>query len=110
MLLRLRQLRQEKGITQQRLAAYLRISQQAVNKYENHHAEPDIQTLSQMADIFDTTIDYLVGRSDDREPHGKGIPAELTYSEAMLLEKYRKLSSSEQESIQLVMDNYLKTR
>lgn len=110
MLNRLRQLRQEKGLSQQKLAAQMGISQQSVNKYENHNVEPDIAMLTQMADLFGTTIDYLVGHSNDRTRPGAGVPAELTASEAKLLCDYRKLSDAERESILLVMENYLKNK
>lgn len=108
MLVRLRELRQEQGLSQQKLAAQLGISQQSINKYENHNVEPDITLLTQLADLFDTTIDYLVGRSNDRRRPGGGVPAELTNGEVELLDNYRRLSGAEQESILLVMRNYLK--
>ena len=66
MLSRLKQLRRERGLSQRALADLLGISQQSVNKYENHNIEPDIELLCQIADVFDVSIDYLVGRSDDQ--------------------------------------------
>ena len=60
----LKALRSQHGMSQQQLAAVLGISQQAINKYENHKIEPDIDTLCKMADFFDTTIDFLVGHND----------------------------------------------
>ena len=108
MLPRLKQLRQENGLSQRALAEQLGVSQQSINKYENHNIEPDIALLRCIADVFDTTIDYLVDRTDDPSRPGQGIPAELTGSEARLLCDYRRLSIEEQRSIDAVMKNYIK--
>ena len=64
MIANLRKLRTEAGISQQQLANILLVSQQSINKYENHNVEPDINTLIKMADYFNVSIDYLVGRTD----------------------------------------------
>ena len=50
----LKMLRNEKLISQQKLADTISVSQQSINKYENHDIEPDIQTLKLLADYFDT--------------------------------------------------------
>ncbi|MBQ4036753.1 MAG: helix-turn-helix transcriptional regulator [Clostridia bacterium] len=48
----LKMLRNQMGISQQGLADALGISQQSVNRYENHKVEPDIDTLIKIADFF----------------------------------------------------------
>lgn len=58
---RLKELRTEFNISQQQLANVIGVSQQSINKYENHNVEPDIETLKAMADYFNVSIDYLVG-------------------------------------------------
>lgn len=58
----LKKLRNEQGISQRELADIIMVSQQSINKYENHNIEPDIDTLIKIADYFDVSIDYLVGR------------------------------------------------
>ena len=57
MIKNLKKLRTEKGVSQQQLASVIGISQQSVNKYENHNIEPDIFTLCALADYFDPSID-----------------------------------------------------
>ena len=57
MLPNLKLLRKEYGISQQRLADVLGVSQQSINQYENHRVEPDIRVLSALADYFNTSID-----------------------------------------------------
>lgn len=58
---RLKELRTEFSISQQQLADVIGVSQQSINKYENHNVEPDIETLKAMANYFNVSIDYLVG-------------------------------------------------
>ena len=55
--------RKELGYTQQKLAEKLNISFQAISKWENGSASPDIYLLSQIAHILNTTVDTLVGYS-----------------------------------------------
>lgn len=107
MLARLKPLRQEYGYSQQQLASLLGVSQQSINKYENHGVEPDIAMLCQMSALFDTTVDYLVGRSDERKPPGRGMPRELTASEAELLSNYRLLSPKQQRAVLLHVLSYM---
>lgn len=85
----LKQLRKERGISQQALAAHLGISQQAVNKYENHNVEPDIETMTRLADFFGVTLDYLVG-------HGT---RDLSADETELLSLYRRLPERTKKSL-----------
>ncbi|MGN0530228.1 MAG: helix-turn-helix transcriptional regulator [Eubacterium sp.] len=61
MVANLKKLRNEFNISQQQLADVIGVSQQSINKYENHNIEPDIETLKNMAKFFNTSIDYLVG-------------------------------------------------
>ena len=61
---RLRELRQKKGLSQQALADMLHVTQQSVYKYENGLAIPELDILIHMAEIFETSIDYLVGNTD----------------------------------------------
>ncbi|MBQ8618419.1 MAG: helix-turn-helix transcriptional regulator [Clostridia bacterium] len=110
MLVRLRELRKEAGISQQRLANELGISQQSINKYENHNVQPDLSVLIQIADYFQTSVDYLISCTDNpaRPPSRASFP--LSREESALLENYRRLSSDEQKSISLVIHNYLKAK
>lgn len=112
MLSRIKQLRQERGLSQRALAELLGLSQQSINKYENHNIEPDIAMLCQIATLFDVSIDYLVERTDTRQ---LPIPFEasqqpLSCDELRLIRNYRQLSPDERLSIELVIRNYLSPR
>ena len=108
MIKNLRKLRLKKGISQEKLAnAIGGISQQSINKYENHNVEPDIYLLRKMADYFAVAVDYLFGHSDIARRIEAVQHFDLNADEAKRIEKYRLLSVSERDSIHLVMDNYL---
>ena len=58
----LRKLREELGLTQQRLAELTGISKSRIYSYESLDREPDIAGLITLADFFSVSIDYLVGK------------------------------------------------
>lgn len=62
---RLCRLRKEKGLTQGDIADRLNVSVQAVSKWENDQAIPDIATLPYLADLLDVSTDTLLGRETD---------------------------------------------
>lgn len=104
----LKMLRESRGLSQQKLADSVGISQQSINKYENHQTQPDILTLIQLADFFHTSVDFLIGHTD-AQAEAEGIPVyRLNAEEVRLIEQYRKLSLKEKDSIHLVMENYCK--
>ena len=61
---RLKKCRKEKGYTQNRVAIYCDITEKTYQNYELMTREPKIEILIKIADLFGTTIDYLVGRAD----------------------------------------------
>ena len=58
---RIKQLRQEKNITQEQLAEYLNISYQSVSKWEHGSSSPDISLIVPIAQFFNVTTDELLG-------------------------------------------------
>jgi len=64
---RLRQLRENKQMYQKDLAKILGVSAGAIGMYETNKRAPDFETLNKIADYFDVTVDYLLGRTNDKE-------------------------------------------
>lgn len=64
---RLQELRKQKKITRDELAKALKLSYSAIAKYETNVRKPDQDTLKKIADFFDVTVDYLLGRSNHRK-------------------------------------------
>ena len=61
---RIRLLRNEKSMTQKEVAAELGIGFRAYQCYELQQRSPDLKGLVAIADFFDVSLDYLVGRDD----------------------------------------------
>lgn len=63
---RLSELRKERGYTQKAFAQELYVTERCIRAYENETRHPDYNGLLALADYFDVSLDYLVGRSDHR--------------------------------------------
>ncbi|MFW6047183.1 MAG: helix-turn-helix domain-containing protein [Candidatus Woesearchaeota archaeon] len=63
---RLRKLRNEYNLTQTELANKFNSSKTTFSNYENGHRKPGLELVSELADYFDVTIDYLLGKTDHR--------------------------------------------
>lgn len=63
---RIKSLRKEYGYTQSEVAEQLQIGQTTIANYENGSRIPDISKLSKLADLYFVSIDYLLGRSEER--------------------------------------------
>lgn len=61
-------LRTERNLSQEELADALGISRQSVSKWENDSAVPELEKLLKLSEIFDITLDELVGRDAQQEP------------------------------------------
>ena len=64
---RLQELREDRGISRKDLAAKLNITVSALGMYEQGRREPNLEMLVRLADCFDVTLDFLVGRSFNEE-------------------------------------------
>lgn len=91
---RIRELRLEKRITQLQLSIELGVTQETISAYEHNKHLPSLTSLLKMSEIFDASIDYIVGLSNvrhialDSENTGYDV-AEKTH----LMNCYRKLGS-----------------
>lgn len=65
---RMKELRENLGISQAALAGYIHTTQSSVNRYENAQTSPPIDYLRRFADFFDVSMDYIFCRTD--KPQG----------------------------------------
>ena len=68
---RIRNLREDKDLTQTDIAKILNISQRTYSRYENDERAIPIEILSLLADFHDTSVDYLINRTDIYKPYSK---------------------------------------
>jgi len=64
--MRLKDLRKEKGITQLQLAMELNMSQNTISRYETGERQAGYNELIKIANYFNVSIDYLLGRTDEK--------------------------------------------
>jgi transcriptional regulator with XRE-family HTH domain len=101
---RLRELRQARGLTQARLAELLDTSPRVYNRWETGSALPRLDTLVQLADLLEVSLDELVGR-EEVEEH------ELRLRNPKLHELYReidRLSDEDQKALVILLDSLVK--
>lgn len=63
----LKKLRKEKKLTQEDVSKVLNIARSTYNGYEQNISEPNIDTLCKLADYYDVSLDYLVGRERNND-------------------------------------------
>lgn len=64
---RIRKLREDAGINQPQFAQALEVKTATINRYENDIREPEYATLIKIADYFNVSVDYLLGRTENRK-------------------------------------------
>lgn len=66
---RIRNMREDKDLSQKEMAAYLSIHQTTYSDYELGKLNIPVLALGKIADLFGTSIDYLVNRTNDKKPY-----------------------------------------
>lgn len=61
---RLKQLRNERGISQRQLAEFLKVAPSTISMYENGQREPNFEVLESLADFFNVDLNYLLGKTN----------------------------------------------
>lgn len=67
--LRIKDVREDKDLTQQEIAEYLQCDQSLYSKYERGLREVPLQIMYKLAEYYGTSIDYLVGLTDEKVPY-----------------------------------------
>ena len=102
----LRELRGDKRITQKELAQKICVTVGTISNYENDQHLPDIEKLIMLADYFNVSTDYLLGRSISQHSPDifkKEIAAGKTY--ASFINDYQCLSPRQQQAFLVVLDD-----
>ena len=107
---RMRELREEKGLYQKHLAPVLKVSPGTVCNYEKNTHFPDPDTLVRIADFFDVSVDYLLGRTNLRS-NMKELNKEITpgYQISNLVNVIVSLEPQQQNEVRQFTE-YVKSR
>ena len=68
---RIRNLRIDRGLTQKQVAEYLNIKQNTYSQYEIGVLNYPLDTVAKLADLYGVSVDYLIGRTDIKDPYPK---------------------------------------
>lgn len=79
---KIRDLRKEKRLSQTELGKLIHVSQQTVTAWENNKAEPTSSAVVQLAEVFNVTTDYLLGRPEKHEENHEELDLEIALDNA----------------------------
>ena len=105
--MRIRELREEKNLSQEDVAKAIGTNQRNIGRWEKNENEPTAGFLLKLADFFGVSIDYLLGRSDDF-----GIISinnemnDYTAEERQLVADYRALTPALKDMLQLTLQTW----
>ena len=103
-MLKLRELRLEKGVSQDEVADALKVKNYTIGNWERNRAEPNISALVELADYFGCSLDYLLGREDD-VGNVTVMGAELNAREQKLIDCFRSLNDDGKTAFLSVAEN-----
>ena len=66
---RIRNLREDNDLTQTSIAKYLNITQRAYSRYETGERNIPVEVLASLADFYNTSVDYLINRTNKKKPY-----------------------------------------
>lgn len=99
--LRIKELRKEKGLRQSELATTLHVSQQAVGSWETGRTVPGADTLNVLADYFNVTTDYLLGRPEKKDDDTR--TADIKDDDVIFTYEGRQIPKEDLELIRRIM-------
>ena len=89
---RIRELRETKGVLQAEVAKYLNVTRASYSAYETGKRQMNYETLCLLADYFEVSTDYLLGRQD-------AVPSFLSDEERNIIAQYRTLGEYSKDTI-----------
>lgn len=95
------------GITKNKLLTDLKLSKNSFVAWENRGTIPSGETLDKLADYFNVTTDYLLGRTDDPNPKLLHIPGELQgMSVAFHRGEFEELTQDEVDALAVIAKTF----
>lgn len=102
----LKQLRKERGILQNVLAKDINVTQATISSWEIERTAPNITQLNLLANYFNVTVDYLIGRTDECNAY----IYDLGDNEKSFLKYYNKLNEREKRAFKAMLESYVKNK
>lgn len=100
---RIKELRIEKGLLQSDIAKYIKKSERIVGFYESGERDPNTDTLLKLSELFDVSIDYILGKSNFK--NYKKI--ELDAIDVAFAKGIKELTKENQQTLKNLMEKLL---
>lgn len=101
---RIKELREELHMTQVRLSIELEVSQETISAYESGKHYPSVASLLKLAEIFNTSCDYILGISNIRFPMQNVLPS---VRDQLISQKWKLLTEYQQDITLAYIDGLL---
>ncbi|MBD1373781.1 helix-turn-helix domain-containing protein [Hazenella sp. IB182357] len=101
---RLRELREEKGWEQRELKDIIGVSQSTLSEYENGKKVPRPDKLKKITEIFDVSVDYMLGKTDEKKPINNNKKQELDLEKIMKMNPHIGGVPISEEDAQMFID------
>ena len=98
----LRQIREKKNITQTKLSVDIEVSQELISHYETGKSKPNIETLIKLAEYFNCSTDYLIGRTNNPSTVKDLNTKDIKINN--IIEKYNSLSAENKKQFSNYLD------
>lgn len=104
---RLKLLRKERRLTQEKMAELTGISKSSISMYENGNRIPELETFESLADFFNVNMDYLKGKSDIRGIFDNNTlsPFPLSVDESEILAMYRHAEPHIKQTVRTILES-----
>ena len=100
-MIKLRELRQEKGLNQKELALIINTTQRNVSNWENGNSEPDIQMILKLSKFFEVTVDYFLDNNIELNSNKAS-----TIIEDALISTIKKLPLDKKRALLILLQGY----
>lgn len=100
-MIKLRELRQEKGLNQQELAQIISTTQRNVSNWENGNSEPDIEMIIKMSKFFEVTVDYFLDNNEETNSN-----QDFAVLENALISAIKKLPLDKKRALLILLQDY----
>lgn len=104
----LRKLREQKKLTQLRLSIDVGVSQELISQYEIGTSKPNVDNLIKLANYFNCSTDYLLGRTNNFNPISNFENREIEHYD--IIEKYDSLSSQNKKHFNSYLEHLCTSR
>jgi len=103
--IRLKELRKNYNMTQEDLAKYLGVGRPTIVGYETKGKQPSFEILDKIANLFNVSVDYLLGRTDIKDSSVLYVKENNIHNE--IIDEIKKLSPESQDELKKYIENYV---